>query len=215
MNLLVTGGSGFIGREVCERAIDRGHDVTSVSRTGSPDHREPWHDDVEWVAADVFDPAAWRSRLDGCGAVVHSVGIIDESPPESTFERINGDAGILVGLEAERAGVERFVHFSAGVQPPFVREAYLDAKHRAERALAGLDFALVVLRPGPVYGPDQPHFPPPVDRLFSLLDAAGPLAARLGNSRPLPVETVARGALAGVEGSLTGTVEVPELATYR
>lgn len=215
MDLLITGGSGFIGREIANRAIDRDHTVTSVSRGGRPDKPEPWHADVEWTVGDVFDPAPWRSHLTGCDVVVHSVGIIDESPPESTFERLNGDAGIIVGLEAERANVERFVHLSAGVQPPLVRNAYLDAKRRAERTLVGLDFDLTILRPGPVYGSDQPHFPAPINRVFSLLDSVELLAAWLGNSRPLPVETVARGALAATEGDLTGAVEVSELTAYR
>lgn len=215
MQLLVTGGSGFIGRKVCKRAANRGFDVTSVSRSGQPDDREPWHADVDWIAADIFDPVDWRSYLDECDAIVHSVGILDETPPESTFERVNGDAGILVGLEAERAGPSRFVHLSAGVQPPFVRSGYLDAKRRTERALTGLDIELTVLRLGPVYGSDQPHFPASVNRLFSLTDSVDPLADRLGNSRPLPVEAVARAALAAVEDDLGGTVTVPELSTYR
>jgi uncharacterized protein YbjT (DUF2867 family) len=215
MDLLITGGSGFVGQEIAKRATDRGHTVTSLSRGGRPDEHEPWHTDVEWIAADVFDPATWRSQLDECGAVVHSVGIIEESLPERSFERLNGDAGIVVGLEAERAGVERFVHLSAGVQPPLVRDAYLDAKRRAERTLTGLDFDLTILRPGPVYGSGQTHFPMPVNTLFSFADSIGPLAARLGNSRPLPVRAVARAALSAVEGDLTGTVEVPELTSYR
>lgn len=215
MDLLVTGGSGFIGREVCRLARGNGHAVTSVSRGGAPGDREPWHDAVEWVAADVFDPGEWRPRLDGIDAVVHSVGIVEESPPAVSFERLNGDAGVIAGLEAERAGVGRFVHLSAGVRPPLTREAYLGAKRRAERALANLDFELTVLRPGPVYGAGQPHFPAPVDRLFALLDALGPLAVRLGSSRPLPVGTVALAALAAAEGDLSGIVEVPELAAYR
>lgn len=215
MDLLVTGGSGFIGREVCRLARKNGHAVASVSRGGAPDRYEPWHDDVEWVAADVLDPGAWRSRLKRVDAVVHSIGIVEESPPESTFERLNGDAGVIAGLEAERAGVERFVHLSAGVRPPLTRGAYLDAKRRAERALSGLDFGLTVLRPGPVYGAGQPHFPAPVDRLFALLDSLGPLATPLGSSRPLPVGAVARAALAAAEGELSGIVEVPQLADYR
>lgn len=52
MHLLITGGNGFIGRRVCERAVADGHDVTSVARSGAPEteRREPWTDAVEWVA---------------------------------------------------------------------------------------------------------------------------------------------------------------------
>lgn len=213
--LLVTGGSGFIGRAICERAVGDGHAVTSVSRNGRPAVESAWVDRVEWVEADLLDPAAWRAHLAAATTVVHSIGVLHESPPEASFERLNGDAGIVAGLEAERAGVERFVHLSAGVQPPSVRDAYLDAKRRAERALRGLDLDLVVLRPGPVYGPGQPHFSRPTNAIFGLLDRLGPFAGLLGGSRPLPVEAVANAALAAADGELRGTVEVPELARHR
>lgn len=213
--LLVTGGSGFIGRAICERAVGDGREVTSVSRGGRPAAEARWVDRVEWVEADLLDPAAWRSALVDATTVVHSIGILHESPPEASFERLNGDAGIVAGLEAERAGAERFVHLSAGVQPPRARSAYLESKRRAERTLGGLDLDLVILRPGPVYGPDQPHFSAPANALFGAIDRLGPLAAALGTARPLSVDAVADAALAAVDGELEGTVEVPELANYR
>ncbi len=190
---LVIGGSGFIGREVCRLAVRDGHDVRSVSRRGRPDVDAPWTERVSWTSADLFRPDVWRGRLDGVDVVVHSVGTIAESPTDgTTFERVNGDSTILTALEAERAGVETFVFLSSAVKPPGVRHAYLTAKRRAEAAIADLDLRTVTLRPGPVYGPDQPHFPRAVNGLFRLVASVPPLADRLGESRPLSVETVAR-----------------------
>ena len=195
MELLVTGGNGFIGREVCRLACADGHDVTSVARSGPPpaEHRGPWARDVEWVAADVFAPHEWRERLLGVDAVVHSIGIISEAPKKGvTFERINGDAGIVTALESERADVTRFVYVSSSTKPPLVRDAYLTAKRRAERAIADLDLETVVLRPGPVYGPAQPHFSTVLNKSLALLGRFDWLAARWGADRPLALETVAR-----------------------
>ncbi|MWV65255.1 NAD(P)H-binding protein [Halorubrum sp. JWXQ-INN 858] len=193
--LLVVGGSGFIGRSVCRMAVRDGHDVRSVSRRGRPDVDAPWTDRVSWTSADLFRPNVWRDRLDGVDAVVHSVGTLTEAPTEGvTFERTNGDAAVITALEAERAGVGTFVFLSSAVKPPGVRGAYLIAKRRAEASIAGLDFDAVTLRPGPVYGPGQTHFPRPVNALFRLVASVPPLAERLGESRPLAVETVARAA---------------------
>ncbi|EMA63922.1 NAD-dependent epimerase/dehydratase family protein [Halorubrum lipolyticum] len=191
--LLVVGGSGFIGREVCRIAVRDGHEVRSVSRGGRPPTDAPWTDAVSWTSADLFRPDAWRSRLDGVDAVVHAVGTLTESPAEgATFERVNGDAAIIAALEAERAGVETFVFLSASVKPPGVRNAYLTAKRRAEAAIADLALDAVALRPGPVYGPGQPHFPKAVDGLVRLIASVPPIADRLGERRPLAVDTVAR-----------------------
>jgi len=195
MHLAIFGGNGFIGREVCQRAVAAGHGVTSIARSGppTPDHRSPWADRVTWHAADVFAPQDWRHAIDSVDAVVHSIGIAEEAPSDGvSFERVNGDSAILTALESERAGVDRFVFVSSATTPPTVRAAYLTAKRRAEAAIADLDMATTVLRPGAVYGPDQPHFPSVVNRLFALVDAFDPLADRLGASRPLDVETVGK-----------------------
>ncbi|MFW5938667.1 MAG: NAD-dependent epimerase/dehydratase family protein [Halanaeroarchaeum sp.] len=191
--LLVVGGSGFIGRSVCRLAVRDGHEVRSVSRSGRPASDAPWTDDVSWTSADLFRPDAWRDRLADVDAVVHSVGTLSEAPDEGiTFERVNGDAAIITALEAERAGVETFVFLSSAVTPPGVRPAYLSAKRRAEAAIADLAFDQVTLRPGPVYGPDRPHGSRLVNAGLRLVDSVSPIANRLGESRPLPVQTVAR-----------------------
>lgn len=193
--LLVVGGSGFIGRDVCRFAVRDGHEVRSVSRSGRPDVDEEWVEAVSWTSADLFRPNAWRDRLDGVDAVVHSVGTLTESPTEGvTFERVNGDACVLAALEAERAGVDAFVFLSAAAKPPGVRNAYLTAKRRAEASIADLDLDTVVLRPGPVYGEGQPHLPDVADRVLRFAASAPPIASRLGESRPLAVGTVARAA---------------------
>lgn len=192
--VLVTGGSGFIGRQVCRSSVKNGHEVRSVSRSGRPQTDESWVDEVEWIAADLYEPDTWRSQLADCEAVVHSVGVSTESSAEGvTFERVNGDGAILTALEAERAGTESFVLVSASTKPPRARDAYLEAKRRAERAISGLDLRVAVLRPGPVYGEGNPHFSRLVDRGFRALDRDW-LADKLGEARPLPVETVGRAA---------------------
>ena len=193
--LLVVGGSGFIGREICRLAVRDDREVRSVSRSGRPTTDALWADAVSWTSADLFRPDAWRDRLDGVDAVVHAVGTTDETPAAGvTFERLNGDSAIITGLEAERAGVETYVFLSAAVAPPRTRHAYVTAKRRAEAAIADLAFEQVTLRPGPVYGIDRLGGSRFVNAGLRLADSVAPIADRLGESRPLPVETVARAA---------------------
>ena len=215
VHLLVTGGNGFIGRRVCERAVADGHEVTSVARSGppAPEHRGSWTDAVEWVAADVFAPHEWRDRLETVDCLVHSVGVIDEDPTAGvTFERVNGDSALVAALEAERAGADRIVYVSSSAKPPLVREAYISARRRAEAAIADLDPTVVIPRFGPVYGPDQPHFPAVANRLFAAVGRVEPVARLFGADRPLSVERAADVTyrLAAMGSPPTGVVTGPE-----
>jgi uncharacterized protein YbjT (DUF2867 family) len=58
MELLVTGGNGFIGKRVCRTAVANGHDATSIARSGPPADvaRDAWTDRVEWVQPTCFAP---------------------------------------------------------------------------------------------------------------------------------------------------------------
>lgn len=221
--VLVTGGNGFVGREVCRVAAERGHEVVSVVRSARPefdfdangvDEGDPaWANDVRWIAASVFEPRRWRTHLEGCDGVVHSIGIVDERPTEGgVLERLNGDAAVLTGLEAERAGVSSFSFVSASVTPPGTREAYLTAKHRAERELVNLDLSVVRLRPGPVYGEGNPHFSGLTNGLFRALGERARIARHLGDVRPLSVERVAAVAL---ETDREGLYGIPAIAGAR
>lgn len=190
MHILITGGNGFIGRHVCERAVDAGHRVTSVARSGRPDSDTgPWADDVTWVSADVFAPHEWRHHLTDADCLVHSIGTLSENPGAGvTLERLNGDSAIVAALEAERAGVDRLVYVSSSNKPPFVREAYITARRRAEATLTDLAIETVVPRFGAVYGPDQPHFPALANRFFAALGRYEAVASRLGEDRPFHVD---------------------------
>jgi len=217
VHLLVTGGNGFIGRRVCARAVRDGHRVTSVARSGppAPRHRGPWAADVTWREGDVFAPDDWREALDGVDAVVHSVGTISEDPAAGvTFERVNGDSALVAALEAERAGVDRFVFVSSSATPPLVSDRYLSARRRAERAISELDLSVVVPRFGPVYGPDQPHFPSVVNLLFGALGAVEAVARRLGDDRPFAVDRAAAATyeLTTMDDPPTGPVTAETLA---
>lgn len=207
--LLVTGGNGFIGAEVCRVAVAEGHEVVGMGRSGRPAIDGPWTEQVRWLAADVFRPDAWVGHLAGCDAVVHCVGIAWERPERGvTFERFNGNAAVLAADAAERAGVEAFVYLSAAAKPPLLPEAYINAKRRAEREVLGCAFRGVVLRPGFVYGARR-GISVPAAALMRAAARVPVLGAGVRRARPLPVERVARAALrAATEPGVRGILEM-------
>lgn len=213
--ILVIGGSGFIGREICRVGVDNDHDVRSVSRSGRPESSEPWVDGGDWHRADIFAPNTWRDKLDGCDAVVHTVGIISMTPTKGVRrERLDGDSAIIAALEAERAAVPSFVLLS--VMGALATDAHLGAKRRAERTATALDLRTTTLRLGPVYDDEaESPYPRPLNPVLRRIDERDWLARRCGGARPRSVTTVATAAIrAALDADTPSIVEVDEIEVY-
>jgi uncharacterized protein YbjT (DUF2867 family) len=151
MRVLVTGGTGVIGEGLLPALIAAGHTVRLLSRGAERDARQ-WPAEVEPFAADVTDASALRGAAEDCGAVVHITGIVEESPPVLTYERVNvaGTRNILG--ESARAGLRRFVYVSSlGAERG--DSDYHRSKFRAEELVRASSFDWLILRPGNVYGP--------------------------------------------------------------
>jgi NADH dehydrogenase len=151
MRILVTGGTGVVGEAAVEALVKRGHDVRLFSRNAEKDV-EQWPDSVEALPGDVGDAAQVKGAADGCDVVVHVVGIVAETPPAMTFERINVQGTAHVVREAERAKAKRFVYISSlGAERG--ESDYHRSKKRAEDVVRTFDGNWTILRPGNVYGP--------------------------------------------------------------
>lgn len=157
MRVLVTGGTGVVGRAAVTELLKRGHTVRLVSRNADEDSRQ-WPADsdaaagVEAWPASVSDQKELKGCADGCDLVLHVAGIVEESPPDVTFENTNVEGTRAMLREAERARVGRFIYMSslgaeAGQSP------YHRSKRRAEDIVRSFAGGWIILRPGNVYGP--------------------------------------------------------------
>jgi len=192
MNVLVSGGSGFVGREIVRQLVAAGHRVRVLSRGFC--RLDPA---VRSVRGSVLDPASLPEACAGCDAVVHLVGIISEIGGQ-TFERVHVDGTRNILAAARAAGVPRFIHMSAlGTRPDAVAR-YHRTKWAAEESVraSGLDWTL--FRPSLVFGPGD-HFV----GLFERISRWSPVLPVMGDGQsllqPVAVDEVARcfvGALA-------------------
>ncbi|KAI1819115.1 NAD(P)-binding protein [Xylaria intraflava] len=133
--LVVCGGNGFLGSRICKNAVQRGWDVTSISRSGAPtwdavtssSTPPSWSHKVTWERGDILRPATYASLLKSADFVVHSMGILLEADYK----------GVLRGQESPISGLrkaftstpqpgnplERGVRESDGdIRPPETRE---------------------------------------------------------------------------------------------
>ncbi|MBD0369561.1 MAG: complex I NDUFA9 subunit family protein [Pyrinomonadaceae bacterium] len=151
MRVLVTGGTGVIGEGVIPALLKAGHAVRLLTRGAGKDAEE-WPEGVEPFEADVSDARSLSGAADDCESVVHITGIINESPPRVTFERVNVEGTRNVLREATRAGAARFIYISS-LGADRGRSSYHQSKRQAEEIVREARCDWLILRPGGVYGP--------------------------------------------------------------
>ena len=71
MNLVVAGGTGFIGSALCSRLIERGHSLTLLTRSTSSDTVSP---NKAWITWNPDAAGAWEQALDGTDGVINLAG---------------------------------------------------------------------------------------------------------------------------------------------
>src|SRR5271156_4038878 len=108
--LLLTGGTGLIGAAVLRRLLAADEPVRCLVR--DPRRLGGARVRVQIALGDLADPLSFRNALRGVHTVVHLAGSIRDQP-RGSIEELNGIATWRMVRAAQRAGVERFVFFSA------------------------------------------------------------------------------------------------------
>jgi NADH dehydrogenase len=155
VNVLVAGGTGFIGSRVVDELLKRGeHRTVVMTRDPRTTRRKIG---VEYVRGDVGDQASLEAATKGIDVVVHCVQFPNhpvENPRKGwTYEQIDGAGTERMVAAATRNGVRRFVYFSGAGARPGRTQPWFRAKERAETAIKTSGMEYVILQPSWIYGP--------------------------------------------------------------
>jgi uncharacterized protein YbjT (DUF2867 family) len=156
MRIVVTGGTGFIGREVVDRLLDAGgHELTVTTR--DPGRADPWGGRVRLVQAFAGDATSLGRAFARADVVVHAIQFPNhpvEKPAKGlTYLEVDGRGTVTAAKVAKAMGVRRFVYMSGAGAGQGRPQPWFQAKDMAEAAIreTGLEHAL--LRPSWIYGP--------------------------------------------------------------
>ncbi|HMH50519.1 MAG TPA: NAD(P)-dependent oxidoreductase [Candidatus Acidoferrum sp.] len=156
MNVVVFGGSGYLGSHVADALTDAGHQVSLFDVTPSP-YRRPTQ---KMIVADVLDPVAVDRALEAAQCAYNFAGIADldaaaERPIDTVKQNVLGNA-ILLEAAVQRQ-LQRYVYASTVYVYSRAGGFYRCSKQSAELYIEeyarryGLGYT--ILRYGTVYGP--------------------------------------------------------------
>jgi uncharacterized protein YbjT (DUF2867 family) len=214
----IFGGSGFIGRYICQRMARAGWRVrVAVRRPDEAYFVRPYGvvGQVEPIQANIRDEASTRRAIAGSDAVINCIGVLAEAGPQ-TFDALMAEGAGRVARIAAEESVRRLVQISAIGADPDSDSGYAAAKGRGEAAVRAAFPAAVILRPSVVFGTEDQFF-----NRFGAMARLSPVLPLVGAEtrfQPVYVADVADAAVAAATRDVApGVYELggPEVATFR
>jgi uncharacterized protein YbjT (DUF2867 family) len=211
-NVLITGGTGYLGKRLIPELLKRGHTVRALVRQGSEAKLPPG---CQSVIGDPLDKESFAPQISPADTFVQLVGVPKPSPAKAAQFRAIDLVSIQQSVPAATAaGIEHFVYVSVAHPAPMMK-AYIEVRSEGERLIRESGMRATVLRPWYVLGPDHrwPYLLVPAYKLFEMLPSTRESAQRLGL---VTLQQMINALLDAVENPSDNhhIVEVPEIRRW-
>lgn len=162
-NILILGGSGFVGSHLCARLAQDRHQITVLSRNPARHKHLTVIPTLRLVRGDCHNPETLNELARGCTAVINLVGILNERRDNGKeFHRVHVLLAEKVVKACKSQGVTRLLHMSAlnanaAGGPSF----YLHSKGEAEDLVMSAQseqLAVTSFQPSVIFGPNDGFF---------------------------------------------------------
>jgi uncharacterized protein YbjT (DUF2867 family) len=189
MNILILGGSGFVGRAICNKLVMAGHAVTVPTRKRDNARALFPLPSVTVIEADVYDAATLAQLAHGQDAVINLVGILN-----GNFERAHVTLTESAIAACKAAGVSSAL--GASLDGP---SRYQKSKAQADALVRDSGLNLTIFAPSVIFGRDD-SFLTKFASLVGLLPPMMPMMLPGASARfqPVWVDDVARAFVASL-----------------
>jgi uncharacterized protein YbjT (DUF2867 family) len=150
MKIIILGGTGFIGRHICEKLIRAGHEVTVPTRKLENAREIQMLPGLQPLRCNVHDVQQLTQAALGHDALINLVAILHGS--ESEFERVHVVLPQSIVAACKAAGIQRVVQMSSLGAALDAPSQYLRSKGRGEQVFAQSGLDVTILRPSVVFG---------------------------------------------------------------
>jgi uncharacterized protein YbjT (DUF2867 family) len=179
MTIFITGGTGYLGRSLIPRLLERGHEVRALVRPGS---EQKLPSGCAAVPGNALDATSFAAGVAPADTLVHLVGVSDPAPWKADQFRAVDLASVRASVSAARdAGIRHLVYVSVAHPAP-VMKAYIEVRAECEAVIAAAGLNATILRPWYILGPGHrwPVVLKPLYWLFEHLPSTADSACRLG-----------------------------------
>ena len=204
--ILVLGGTGFVGRHVCEKLNRLSYRVTVPTRRRENAKLVQHLPRLDVLEANIHDLATLARLVAGHDAVINLVAILHGD--EAAFERTHVALPKSLAEACVQTGVKRVVHVSALGAALDAPSMYQRSKARGEVALQSAELDLTLLRPSVIFGADDKFL-----NMFASLQKVFPIMPLAGSAtrfQPVWVEDVAQAIVNSVSQNLQTVPAITE-----
>jgi nucleoside-diphosphate-sugar epimerase len=170
--ILITGATGFLGRNLCSYLAAQGYQLRALVRSTSDASFLEALNNVEIAIGDVEDVQSVQAAMQGCHYVVHAAAYFRLWGPPEPFIKTNIQGTRNVLKAAHSAQVKRFIHISTIIvvgpqkagdiiseqtpRNPYPSDNYAKTKSTGECLVLSYQdkgLPVIILRLGALYGP--------------------------------------------------------------
>jgi uncharacterized protein YbjT (DUF2867 family) len=152
LNIVVLGGTGYVGSHMVPRLHADGHRISVLSRNRELNRELGVLPRVRVENADVHDRAALTHKFAGADAVINLVGILNERGSDGRgFQRAHVELTETVIAACKAAGVPRLLQMSA-LRAGDGASHYLRTRFDAETRVRDSGLAWTIFRPSVIFG---------------------------------------------------------------